>query len=139
MIDEFVSLFPDNVVAYTSLGQLRYLSTLKYVSGVVGNSSSGIIEAPSLQKGTVNIGNRQLGRLRAKSVIDSQPDVTSIQNAIERLFSREFQSTLSTVSNPYGEGDVASKIVSVLETCSLDGILRKRFFDSVPLDKHGPT
>ena len=139
MIDEFVSLFPDNVVAYTSLGQLRYLSTLKYVSGVVGNSSSGIIEAPSLQKGTVNIGNRQLGRLRATSVIDSQPDVTSIQNAIERLFSREFQSTLSTVSNPYGEGDVASKIVSVLETCSLDGILRKRFFDSVPLDKHGPT
>ena len=139
MIDEFVSLFPDNVVAYTSLGQLRYLSTLKYVSGVVGNSSSGIIEAPSLQKGTVNIGNRQLGRLRAKSVIDSQPDVTSIQNAIERLFSREFQSALPTVSNPYGEGDVASKIVSVLETCSLDGILRKRFFDSVPLDKHGPT
>ena len=139
MIDEFVSLFPDNVVAYTSLGQLRYLSTLKYVSGVVGNSSSGIIEAPSLQQGTVNIGNRQLGRLRAKSVIDSQPDVTSIQNAIERLFSREFQSALPTVSNPYGEGDVASKIVSVLETCSLDGILRKRFFDSVPLDKHGPT
>jgi len=139
MIDEFVSLFPDNVVAYTSLGQLRYLSTLKYVSGVVGNSSSGIIEAPSLQKGTVNIGNRQLGRLRAKSVIDSQPDVTSIQNAIERLFSREFQSALPTVSNPYGEGDVASKIVSVLETCSLDGILRKRFFDSVPLDKHDPT
>ena len=139
MIDEFVSLFPDNVVAYTSLGQLRYLSTLKYVTGVVGNSSSGIIEAPSLQKGTVNIGNRQLGRLRAKSVIDSQPDVTSIQNAIERLFSREFQSALPTVSNPYGEGDVASKIVSVLETCSLDGILRKRFFDSVPLDKHGPT
>ena len=139
MIDEFVSLFPDNVVAYTSLGQLRYLSTLKYVSGVVGNSSSGIIEAPSLQKGTVNIGNRQLGRLRAKSVIDSQPDVTSIQNAIERLFSREFQSALPTVSNPYGEGDVAIKIVSVLETCSLDGILRKRFFDSVPLDKHGPT
>ena len=139
MIDEFVSIFPDNVVAYTSLGQLRYLSTLKYVSGVVGNSSSGIIEAPSLQKGTVNIGNRQLGRLRARSVIDSQPDVTSIQNAIERLFSREFQSALSTVSNPYGEGDVASKIVSVLETCSLDGILRKRFFDSVPLDKHGPT
>ena len=139
MIDEFVSLFPDNVVAYTSLGQLRYLSTLKYVSGVVGNSSSGIIEAPSLQKGTVNIGNRQLGRLRAKSVIDSQPDVTSIQNAIERLFSREFQSALPTVSNPYGEGDVARKIVSVLETCSLDGILTKRFFDSVPFDKHGPT
>ena len=139
MIDEFVSICPDNVVAYTSLGQLRYLSTLKYVTGVVGNSSSGIIEAPSLQKGTVNIGNRQLGRLRATSVIDSQPDVTSIQNAIERLFSREFQSALPTVSNPYGEGDVASKIVSVLETCSLDGILRKRFFDSVPLDKHDPT
>ncbi len=137
MIDDFVSTFPDNVVAYTSLGQLHYLSTLKYVSGVVGNSSSGIIEAPSLQKGTVNIGNRQLGRLRATSIIDTQPDVKSIQIAIERLFSREFQSALSTVSNPYGAGDVASKIVRVLETCSLDGIVRKRFFNVFPSGKHG--
>jgi GDP/UDP-N,N'-diacetylbacillosamine 2-epimerase (hydrolysing) len=126
-------------VVHTSLGQLRYLSTLKYVSGVVGNSSSGIIEAPSLQKGTVNIGNRQRGRLRAASVIDCRADVKSIKRAIDTLFSSEFQSALPKVLNPYGEGDVASKIVSVLKTCSLEGIVRKRFFDVVSSSKLGPT
>ena len=139
MIDEFALLFPENVVVHTSLGQLRYLSTLKYVSGVVGNSSSGIIEAPSLQKGTVNIGNRQRGRLRAASVIDCQADVKSIKRAIDTLFSSEFQSVLPKVLNPYGEGDVASKIVSVLKTYSLEGIVRKRFFDVVSSGKLGPT
>ena len=139
MIDEFVLKYPENVVVHTSLGQLRYLSTLKYVSGVVGNSSSGIIEAPSLQKGTVNIGNRQLGRLRAASVIDCRPDVQSIKNALDTLFSSQFQSSLPKVSSPYGGSDVASKIVSILKNCSLDGIVRKRFFDIVPSDKYGPT
>ena len=139
MIDEFVLKYPENVVTHTSLGQLRYLSTLKYVSGVVGNSSSGIIEAPSLQKGTVNIGNRQLGRLRAASVIDCRPDVQSIKNALDTLFSSQFQSSLPKVSSPYGGSDVARKIAYILKNCSLDGIVRKRFFDIVPSDKYGPT
>ena len=139
MIDEFVLKYPENVVVHTSLGQLRYLSTLKYVSGVVGNSSSGIIEAPSLQKGTVNIGNRQLGRLRAASVIDCRPDVQSIKNALDTLFSSQFQSSLPKVSSPYGGSDVARKIAYILKNCSLDGIVRKRFFDIVPSDKYGPT
>ena len=139
MIDEFVLKYPENVVVHTSLGQLRYLSTLKYVSGVVGNSSSGIIEAPSLQKGTVNIGNRQLGRLRAASVIDCRPDVQSIKNALDTLFSSQFQSRLHKVSSPYGGSDVARKIACILKNCSLDGIVRKRFFDIVPSDKYGPT
>ena len=139
MIDEFVLKYPENVVVHTSLGQLRYLSTLKYVSGVVGNSSSGIIEAPSLQKGTVNIGNRQLGRLRAASVIDCPPDVQSIKNALDTLFSSQFQSSLPKVSSPYGGSDVARKIACILKNCSLDGIVRKRFFDIVPSDKYGPT
>ena len=139
MIDEFVLKYPENVVTHTSLGQLRYLSTLKYVSGVVGNSSSGIIEAPSLQKGTVNIGNRQLGRLRAASVIDCRPDVQSIKNALDTLFSSQFQSSLPKVSSPYGGSDVARKIACILKNCSLDGIVRKRFFDIVPSDKYGPT
>ena len=139
MIDEFVLKYPENVVVHTSLGQLRYLSTLKYVSGVVGNSSSGIIEAPSLQKGTVNIGNRQLGRLRAASVIDCRPDVQSIKNALDTLFSSQFQSSLPKVSSPYGGSDVARKIACILKNCSLDGIVRKRFFDIVPSDKYGPT
>jgi GDP/UDP-N,N'-diacetylbacillosamine 2-epimerase (hydrolysing) len=139
MIDEFVLKYPENAVTHTSLGQLRYLSTLKYVSGVVGNSSSGIIEAPSLQKGTVNIGNRQLGRLRAASVIDCRPDVQSIKNALDTLFSSQFQSRLPKVSSPYGGSDVARKIACILKNCSLDGIVRKRFFDIVPSDKYGPT
>ena len=139
MIDEFVLKYPENAVVHTSLGQLRYLSTLKYVSGVVGNSSSGIIEAPSLQKGTVNIGNRQLGRLRAASVIDCRPDVQSIKNALDTLFSSQFQSSLPKVSSPYGGSDVARKIACILKNCSLDGIVRKRFFDIVPSDKYGPT
>ena len=139
MIEEFVLKYPENVVVHTSLGQLRYLSTLKYVSGVVGNSSSGIIEAPSLQKGTVNIGNRQLGRLRAASVIDCRPDVQSIKNALDTLFSSQFQSSLPKVSSPYGGSDVARKIACILKNCSLDGIVRKRFFDIVPSDKYGPT
>ena len=139
MIEEFVLKYPENVVVHTSLGQLRYLSTLKYVSGVVGNSSSGIIEAPSLQKGTVNIGNRQLGRLRAASVIDCRPDVQSIKNALDTLFSSQFQSSLPRVSSPYVGSDVARKIACILKNCSLDGIVRKRFFDIVPSDKYGPT
>ena len=73
------------------------------LGSLIGNSSSGIHEAPSLLIPAINIGNRQLGRLRAKSVIDSQPDVTSIQNAIERLFSREFQSTLPRYQTPMGK------------------------------------
>ena len=136
MIDEFVSTCSKNVVAHTSLGRVRYLSTLKFVSGVVGNSSSGIIEAPSVQTGTVNIGGRQLGRLRAASVIDCQSDVTSIKKAIDTLFSSEFQSSLTNLSNPYGKGGVARKIVNVLKTCCLKGIVRKEFFDVTPSNMH---
>ena len=136
MIDEFVSTCSKNVVAHTSLGRVRYLSTLKFVSGVVGNSSSGIIEAPSVQTGTVNIGGRQLGRLRAASVIDCQSDVTSIRKAIDTLLSSEFQSSLTNLSNPYGKGGVARKIVNVLKTCCLKGIVRKEFFDVTPLYQH---
>ena len=136
MIDEFVSACSKNVVAHTSLGRVRYLSTLKFVSGVVGNSSSGIIEAPSVKTGTVNIGNRQLGRLRAASVIDCQPDVTSIKKAIDTLLSSEFQSSLTNLSNPYGKGGVARKIVNVLKTCCLKGIVRKGFFDVTPSYMH---
>ena len=132
MIDQFVSTCSKNVVAHTSLGRVRYLSTLKFVSGVVGNSSSGIIEAPSVKTGTVNIGNRQLGRLRAASVIDCQSDVTSIKKAIDTLLSSEFQSSLTNLSNPYGKGGVARKIVNVLKTCCLKGIVRKEFFDVAP-------
>jgi len=118
-----------NCKVYTSLGQLGYLSCIKYVDGVVGNSSSGIIEAPSFKKGTINIGDRQLGRLKAKSVIDCKPTKKSISFAIETLYSDSFQKILNNVINPYEQKDSSKKIINILESISDKGILKKRFFD----------
>ena len=115
--------------AYTSLGQLRYLSCLQHVDGVVGNSSSGLLEVPSFKKGTINIGDRQRGRLQAASVIDCEPERASIRTALDELFSDDFQSNLPMVENPYGNGGVSETIVEVLEQRSLDDLLKKRFYD----------
>ncbi|SEK59605.1 GDP/UDP-N,N'-diacetylbacillosamine 2-epimerase (hydrolysing) [Ectothiorhodospira marina] len=107
-----------------------YLSCLKHVNGVVGNSSSGLLEVPSFKKGTINIGDRQRGRLQAASVIDCEPERASITTALDELFSTEFQSQLPLVENPYGRGGGASEaIVKVLEQRSLDDLLKKRFYD----------
>ena len=114
-------------VVHSSLGQIKYLSAMKYVTGVVGNSSSGIIEAPSLKTGTVNIGDRQEGRVRATSVIDCGPAAQDISAALETLFSQEFQEALPMVVNPHGEGDVASKIVQTLTEVPLDNLVNKVF------------
>jgi GDP/UDP-N,N'-diacetylbacillosamine 2-epimerase (hydrolysing) len=118
--------------AFTSLGQLRYLSCIQHVDGVIGNSSSGLAEVPSFKKGTVNIGDRQRGRLKAASVIDCEPEKVSISNALEKLFSPEFQAMLSTVVNPYGTRGASGAIVKVLEHQQLDDLLKKRFRDISP-------
>lgn len=115
--------------AYTSLGQLRYLSCIQHVNGVIGNSSSGLIEAPSFKKGTINIGDRQRGRLKAASVIDCEPEHNSIRTALERLFSAEFQAQLSAVENPYGSGGASEAVVNILEKISISGLLKKTFND----------
>ena len=115
--------------AYTSLGQLRYLSCIQHVDGVVGNSSSGLTEVPSFKKGTVNIGDRQRGRLRAESVIDCEPERKSIRMALKCLFSAEFQTKLLAVENPYDNGGASDAIVRRLESQSLDNLLKKRFYD----------
>ena len=129
MIDDYVSSHPDKAVAHTSLGQLLYLSAVKHVDGVVGNSSSGIIEAPSLKTGTINIGDRQRGRVRATSVIDCKPDENSIKCGLKKLFSDQFRERLTDIENPYGSGDVSTKIVEKLRTYPLNNILKKTFFD----------
>lgn len=118
-----------NARAYTSLGQLRYLSCIQYVDGVIGNSSSGLTEVPSFKKGTVNIGDRQRGRLQAASVINCMPDRVSIGTAIHQLYTSEFQETLQHVENPYGSGGASDLIVEILERHSLECLLKKRFFD----------
>ena len=128
MIEEFVSKNP-HASAYTSLGQLRYLSCMNMVDGVIGNSSSGLLEAPSLRKGAINIGSRQDGRIKAGSVIDCPPKREDIIKALQRLYSEEFQAALSTVSNPYGEPGASSKIADLLGKLKLDGVLKKRFHD----------
>lgn len=114
---------------FTSLGQLRYLSCINNVDTVIGNSSSGLLEVPSFKKGTINIGDRQRGRLKATSVIDCEPDQHSIRNALKRLYSTEFQAQLSAVENPYGNGGASGEIVRILESQSLDNLLKKRFYD----------
>ncbi|BDU70457.1 UDP-N-acetyl glucosamine 2-epimerase [Geothrix oryzae] len=127
-VEGFVAAHP-NARAYTSLGQLRYLSCLKWVDGVIGNSSSGLAEAPSLGIGTVNIGDRQRGRLKAASVIDCPPFHRDILDAIHKLYDLSFRQMLPSVRNPYGDGGASRRIVQVLEKFPLDGILKKRFHD----------
>ena len=119
----------DNTRAYTSLGQLRYLSCLVHVDGVIGNSSSGLIEVPSFGKGTVNIGDRQRGRLKAASVIDCEPNRADISAAIEHLYSSTFQQKLKNIENPYGNGGASDAIIEILEKIPLQGILKKQFYD----------
>lgn len=116
-----------NAHVFASLGQLRYLSCLAQVDGVVGNSSSGLLEAPSFGIGTINIGDRQCGRLQAGSVINSLPDRASISVALQQLYSEAFRSTLGQVRNPYGDGGASERVLSVLRTVALEGLLKKRF------------
>lgn len=126
LIEKFVAGRP-NARAYASLGQLRYLSCIKHVDAVVGNSSSGLLEAPTFRKGTINIGDRQRGRVKAESVIDCAPDRQSITQALEQLYSPEFMAKLQAVQNPYGDGGASERVVAVLRDYPLDGILKKSF------------
>lgn len=118
-----------NAVAHTSLGQYRYLSALAYVGGVVGNSSSAIIEAPSFGIGTVDIGSRQAGRLRAASVVDCEANRGAISTAIDTILSAEFRARLKSVDNPYGSGGASDAIFEILRSHPLEGLARKRFHD----------
>ena len=129
LIEHFVAQHA-NTRAYTSLGQLRYLSSMAHVDGVVGNSSSGLLEAPSFQKGTINIGDRQRGRLQAASVINCEPTRQSITSALGHLYSANFQSGLSKVISPFGEGGASNAIVAKIKSIPLSGVLKKRFYDA---------
>ncbi len=128
MVKEFVATHV-NARAYTSLGQLRFLSCVKLVDGVVGNSSSGLAEVPSLQTGTVNIGDRQRGRLKAQSVIDCMPQSQAILEAISKLYSTPYRQALSSVVNPYGNGGASAKIVQTLRNQDLTDLLKKSFYN----------
>ena len=129
MIHDFVEARPSNTKAFPSMGRLKYLSALQFVDGVIGNSSSGLAEAPTFKIGTINIGDRQKGRLKAESVIDCEPTKESIKRAIATLFSENFQKMLPLVKNPYGEGNATEKILEVLRDAKLPEELKKEFYD----------
>jgi len=118
-----------NYKYFKSLGQQNYLSCIKYVDAVVGNSSSGLIEAPHLKKPTINIGDRQRGRIQAKSIINCKPKKHSIINALKKAYSDNFQMHIKNTKNPYGQGGASNKIVNIIEKYNFDNILKKSFFD----------
>lgn len=126
-IDHFVAQHRETSRAFASLGQQRYLSLMREADLIVGNSSSGLIEAPALKKATVNIGDRQKGRLKAASVIDAAENCQDITRAIQLALSDAFCSSLPSTVSLYGQGGVSQKIKSTLKIVT-PGV-RKPFFD----------
>jgi GDP/UDP-N,N'-diacetylbacillosamine 2-epimerase (hydrolysing) len=96
---------------------------------MVGNSSSGLLEAPTFRVATINIGDRQKGRIIADSVICCYPSLVSIREAFEKLYSNEFQNILVNVNNPYGTGGASKKIKEIIKSINLIGIVKKKFYD----------
>lgn len=128
-LDEFARTNQDRVLLKQSLGQTNYLSAMSHCAAVIGNSSSGIIEAPALAVPTVNIGDRQKGRLRSASILDCSPARADIRAAIETALSPAFRSTLKDVVSPYGTGGVADRIVPILKSFDLSHFGKKQFHD----------
>lgn len=130
MIDEYIQNNKDRAIAFTSMGQLRYLSAMKYIDLVIGNSSSGIIEVPSFNIPTINIGDRQKGRIQAETIINCETIENEIYKAIELGLSIDFKEKIKDTINPYGNGDVSEKILHKIKDSLSRGIeLKKSFHD----------
>lgn len=130
IVEEYAHRQPERVLAIPSLGFRRYHGALARAAAVIGNSSSGIIEAPSFGVPTVNIGDRQCGRLAADSVLHCPPNAAAIERAIATAISPEFAKVCRGVTNPYGQGGAAPQIVRILE--SHPAPFRKHFHDMEP-------
>ena len=136
MIDEYVDKNKERCVAFTSLGQVRYLSALQFCKAVIGNSSSGIIEVPSFHKPTVNIGNRQQGRITAESVIHCGYSCKEIEKAIETALSKEFNNQILKCKNPYEGDNTSSTMIHVIKEFLDNGIgVKKQFYDLINMVK----
>lgn len=133
LTDEYVKRNKDRAVAFASLGRLKYLSLMKHVDLMLGNSSSGIIEMPSFGRPTVNVGDRQRGRIAAQSVIQCVPERGAIKKALKKAFSQKFIRTCAKIKNPYDTGGLASKKIVAILTRELPMIksLKKKFYDNV--------
>jgi len=134
LIDDYVKKNKTKTVAFKSMGKLLFFSTMQFVDALVGNSSSGIIEAPSFHIGTINIGNRQKGRLSAVSVINCEGTFELLNKAFLVLYSDEFKKKLQNMENIYGDGKTASKILRILKDYPLENILNKKFYDIGAID-----
>jgi UDP-hydrolysing UDP-N-acetyl-D-glucosamine 2-epimerase len=129
MINQFVERNRDRSLAVASLGQIRYLSLLQYVTAVVGNSSSGIIEVPSFGIPTINIGNRQKGRLKSDTVVDCSPEYEDIRKKLLLVISSEFRENLVKIENPYRKDDTASEILTIIKKRDLTHLVKKSFYN----------
>jgi UDP-N-acetylglucosamine 2-epimerase (non-hydrolysing)/GDP/UDP-N,N'-diacetylbacillosamine 2-epimerase (hydrolysing) len=129
MVDDYSRIHSGRVHMSVSLGQLRYLSAMQHCDVVIGNSSSGIVEAPAIKKPTVNIGKRQTGRLKAQSIIDCEANEKSIVNAINKALSSEFKQTLTDTQSLYGDCNASSQIKEYLKQVRCSKEMSKIFFD----------
>lgn len=129
LILNFVSIHSDRAISFTSLGKVRYLSIIQYVTAVVGNSSSGIVEVPSFGIPTLNIGDRQKGRIAANSVIHCGTSVKDITNGIESALSDKVRKLAKKGSNPYQKENTIGNILGVLKNYPLDNIIQKSFYN----------
>ena len=128
-INGFVTRNAERTKVYKSLGVLRYLSVMKQVAAVVGNSSSGLLEVPSFGIPTLNIGDRQNGRIAAESVYNCAPDKESVLNGLTKVLSKEFRELAFAVRNPYEKANTAEEIFKVISTYPLDRLVQKRFYN----------
>lgn len=128
-IQSFVDNDPNRYCVYKSLGVKRYLSVMKYSRAVIGNSSSGIAEAPSFHKPTLNIGDRQKGRVAAKSVINCETDKNSIKNGLCKVLSDEYAEIADKVENPYEKPHIVDSIFETISTYPLEHLIKKTFYD----------
>ncbi|MEZ9147039.1 UDP-N-acetylglucosamine 2-epimerase [Vibrio sp. 10N.286.52.C3] len=131
MLEAYAAKQLSRVLAIPSLGQIRYLSSVKHAAAVIGNSSSGIIEVPAFDVPTVNIGSRQKGRLAAKSVLNCEPSLASITEAISDAVKRNYKLDGETIINPYGQGDTSAQVIEMLKSLRFE---RSKAFHDLTLD-----
>ncbi|HNV68968.1 MAG TPA: UDP-N-acetylglucosamine 2-epimerase, partial [Candidatus Ozemobacteraceae bacterium] len=134
LIEDWVRRFPSRAHFFHNLGYRRYVSLMRQVDAVIGNSSSGLIEAPAVGVPTVNVGDRQKGRLRAPSVIDCIPRAENVKDAIRRALIPEFRDAARTQPHPFGNGTASARILQTLKQQSLEVGAPKSFF-AIPLTK----
>jgi len=129
LIEEYCAKNTAKAILFESLGSLKFLSVMKHVDAIVGNSSSGITEAPSLKTATINIGNRQKGRIQALSILNCSANTTEIMQCFKRVKEDEFKEIVKRVSNPYGSGDTSFLIIEVLKSIKPEQLKVKKFYN----------